>query len=170
MEVLRPVGYWTLWMSERHTVTWHHFITVYKDMLEHMDGVVRGLAKKKNLWKEDLYFTGSLHAWSYPKIILKLLLWLVCCSFQHIFLIISGSCHHLGSGAREWILILRTRHLIPPNARRHFWSVWKKIIRQISTIAHHWTRKFTMQESFLSDNGFEIWSIILWSIWFVQRW
>jgi len=40
MEVIRPFPYWTLWMSKRHTVTFHHVITVYNDMFDHMDGVM----------------------------------------------------------------------------------------------------------------------------------
>jgi len=60
MEVLRPFRYWTLWMSKRHTVTFHHVMTVYNDMFDHMDGVMRDLAKKKNQWKEDLFFTVKL--------------------------------------------------------------------------------------------------------------
>jgi hypothetical protein len=43
-------------MSKRHTVTLHYVITVYNDMFDHMDGVMRALAKKKTQWKEDLYF------------------------------------------------------------------------------------------------------------------
>jgi len=42
-------------MSKRHMVTLHHVITVYNDMFDHMDGVLRALAKKKTQWKEDLY-------------------------------------------------------------------------------------------------------------------
>jgi len=56
MEVLRPFWYWTLWMLKRHTVTLHHVITVYDDMFDHIDGVLRALAKKNTQWKEDLYF------------------------------------------------------------------------------------------------------------------
>jgi len=56
MEVLRPFRYWTLSMSKRHTVTLHNVITVYNDMFDHMDGVMRALAKKKTEWKEDLFF------------------------------------------------------------------------------------------------------------------
>jgi hypothetical protein len=56
MEVLRPFQYWTLWMSKRHTVTLHHVITVYNDMFDHMDGVIRALAKKKTTWKQELFF------------------------------------------------------------------------------------------------------------------
>jgi hypothetical protein len=56
MEVLRPIWYRTLWMLKRHTVTLHHVITVYNDMFDHMDGVMRALAKKKTQWKEDLFF------------------------------------------------------------------------------------------------------------------
>jgi len=59
MEVLRPFRYWTLWMSKRHTVTLHHVITVYNDMFNHMDGVMRALAKKTQ-WKEDLFFAVKL--------------------------------------------------------------------------------------------------------------
>jgi len=60
MEVLRPFRYWTLWMSKRHTVTLHHVITVYNDMFDHMDSMLRALAKKKTPWKEDLFFAVKL--------------------------------------------------------------------------------------------------------------
>jgi hypothetical protein len=43
-------------MLKRHTITLHHVITVYNDMFDHMDGVMRALAKKKTQWKEDLFF------------------------------------------------------------------------------------------------------------------
>ena len=43
-------------MSKRHTVTLHHVITVSNEMFDHMDGVMRGLARKKTQWKEDLFF------------------------------------------------------------------------------------------------------------------
>jgi len=43
-------------MSKRHTVTLHHVITVFNDMFDYMDGVMRALAKKKTQWKEDLFF------------------------------------------------------------------------------------------------------------------
>ena len=49
-----------------------------------------------------------------------------CCSFLHIFLMLFGSCDHLESGTREWILILRKRHPILPNTKRPFWSVRRK--------------------------------------------
>jgi hypothetical protein len=60
MEVLRPFRYWTLWMSKRHRVTLHYVITGYNDMFDHMDGVMRALAKKKTPWKEDLFFAVKL--------------------------------------------------------------------------------------------------------------
>ena len=60
MEVVRPFRYWTLWMSKRHTVTLHHVITVYNDMFDHMDGVMRALSKKKSPWKEGLFFAVKL--------------------------------------------------------------------------------------------------------------
>jgi len=43
-EILRTFQYWTLWMSKRHTVTLHHVITVFQDIVEHMDGVLQALA------------------------------------------------------------------------------------------------------------------------------
>ena len=60
LEVLRPFRYWTLWMSKRHTVTLHHVITVYNEMFDHMDSMMRPLAKKKTPWKEDLFFAVKL--------------------------------------------------------------------------------------------------------------
>jgi len=62
MEVLRQFRYWTLWMLKSHTVTLQHVITVYNDMFNHMDGVMRPLAKEKTQWKEDLFFAMKL-AW-----------------------------------------------------------------------------------------------------------
>jgi len=59
-EVLRPFRYLTLCMSKRHTVTLHHIITVYNDMFDHIDGVMRALAKKMTPWKEDLFFAMKL--------------------------------------------------------------------------------------------------------------
>jgi len=47
-------------MSKRHTVTLHYIITVYNDMFDHMDGVMRALAKKKTQWKEDLFFAVKI--------------------------------------------------------------------------------------------------------------
>ena len=62
---------------------------------------------------------------SFPNIILHSLQGLVCSSFRHISLILCGSCDRLGSGTREWILILKTGLLILPNTRRPFWSMWR---------------------------------------------
>jgi len=47
-------------MSKRHTVTLYHVITAYNDMVDHMDGVMRALAKKITPWKEDLFFVVKL--------------------------------------------------------------------------------------------------------------
>jgi len=57
MKVLRPSRYWTLWMSKRHTVTLHHVITMYNDLFDQMDSMMRALAKKKTPRKEDLIFS-----------------------------------------------------------------------------------------------------------------
>jgi len=43
-------------MSNRHTITLHYTITVYNAMFNHMDAVMRALAKKMTQWMEDLYF------------------------------------------------------------------------------------------------------------------
>ena len=47
-------------MSKRHTVTLHHVITLYNDIFNHMDGVMRALAKEKTPWLEDSFFTVKL--------------------------------------------------------------------------------------------------------------
>lgn len=56
MEVLRPVRYWTLCMSNQHTITLHPIITVYNDMSVHIDGMMWELAKKRTAWKENVLF------------------------------------------------------------------------------------------------------------------
>jgi len=43
-------------MSKRQKVRFHQVITVYNDMIDHMDGVMLGLAQGKTPWKEDLFF------------------------------------------------------------------------------------------------------------------
>jgi len=48
--------------------------------------------------------------------------------------------------------------------------LWEWIRCQTSVCASQWTRKLTEQQSRLLSNGIWILSIILWSIWFVQRW
>jgi hypothetical protein len=60
MEGLQLFQYWTLWMLKRHTVPLHHVFPVYNDIFDHMDGVMRALAKKKTAWKEDLFFAVKL--------------------------------------------------------------------------------------------------------------
>jgi hypothetical protein len=47
-------------MLKRHTVTLHQVITVYNEMFDHMDGVMRALAKKKTEWKEYIFFAVKL--------------------------------------------------------------------------------------------------------------
>jgi hypothetical protein len=55
MEGLRPFWYWNQWMSKLHTVTLHDIMTVYNDMLHHIDGVMRAIAKQNTKWNEDLF-------------------------------------------------------------------------------------------------------------------
>jgi len=59
MEVLRSFQYWTLRMLKRHTVTLLYIITVYNDMVDHLDRIMWSLHKKKNRWKKDLYFAAK---------------------------------------------------------------------------------------------------------------
>jgi len=47
-------------MSKMHTVTLRHVITVYNNMFDHMDGVMRALAKNRTQWTEDLFFAVKL--------------------------------------------------------------------------------------------------------------
>jgi len=77
-------------------------------------------------WKEDIFFEVKFVRQKLFKYHIKLLLQQVCLSFQHMSLILSGSCNHLECGKWEWILILRMRNLILPNTRRRYWSMWRK--------------------------------------------
>jgi len=47
-------------MARRHNVPLYDIIKVYNDMFNHMDGVMRALAKKKNQWKDDLFFAVKI--------------------------------------------------------------------------------------------------------------
>jgi len=47
-------------MTNRHTVTLHHVITVYNDMFDHKNGVMRALARKKIEWEGELLFALKL--------------------------------------------------------------------------------------------------------------
>jgi len=60
MEVLRRLKYWSLWMSKRHKDTLHHVITVYNDVFDHMDGIMRAMPKKNTQYQEDLFFAVKL--------------------------------------------------------------------------------------------------------------
>ena len=121
MEVLRTFRYWTLWMSKRHTVTLHHVISLYNDMFDHMDGVMRALAKKKTPWKEDLFFTVKLARQKLSKYYTK------ATASTSILL---SSAHILNSFQKlrlfpkvvqgNWLIILRPRILILPSARTTF--------------------------------------------------
>jgi len=52
--------YWILWILKRHTVRLHHFITIYNDMFDHMDGIIQTLPQKKARWKENFFFAMKL--------------------------------------------------------------------------------------------------------------
>jgi len=65
MEVLRLFRYWTLWMSKRHSVTLHHVITMFNEMIDLVNGMMWALAKRKTQWKEDLFFAVK---WAWQKL------------------------------------------------------------------------------------------------------
>jgi len=74
---------------------------------------------------------------------LKWLQWWACFWFVHISSIHFGSGDRLESGTKKWISILRTRHPILPNSKRHFCSMWRmntvpniNVCRSISTTAY----------------------------------
>jgi len=56
MVVSRAFRYWTVWMSKWYTVTLHHVITVYNDMFDLMDGVMRAFPKTKTQRMADWFF------------------------------------------------------------------------------------------------------------------
>jgi len=47
-------------MLKMHNITLHHVITVYNDMFDHMDSMIRDLAKKKTPWENDFFFPVKL--------------------------------------------------------------------------------------------------------------
>jgi len=119
MEVSTPFQYWTLCMSTRHTVTLHYIITVYNDKFNHMDGVMRALAKEKTPWKEDLFFAVKLAQQKLSRYYAEVTP-TTGISFPHISPILFGSCDCSETGTREWLLILRTRHPPKPNSKSPF--------------------------------------------------
>jgi len=48
-------------MWKRHTVRLHYIITVYNNKFDHMNGVMRAVAKKKKTqWKQEVFFAVKL--------------------------------------------------------------------------------------------------------------
>jgi hypothetical protein len=125
MELLRPFRYWILWMSKRHSVTLHPVITVYNDIFDHIDCMMRAFAEKKPQWKKTCSSWWSSLDRCCPISMQKWLQRWACFWFRHIHSIFSTSSDRLESGIRESIWILRTRHPILPNTRRPFWSMWR---------------------------------------------
>jgi len=68
------------------------------------------------------------------------------------------------------LLMLRTRHSILPKTKRPFWIRGDWILSPTSTCAGPYTRKLSEQQSHSLCISFWILSMILQSIWFVQRW
>jgi len=107
-------------MSKMHTVRLHPHITVYSDMFNHMDAIIRNLVEKKNQWKQELFFAMKLarqklskhHAELTPMTGMLLNSVYILDPFQKL--------RSLESEIREWIFILRMRHPILLNTERHF--------------------------------------------------
>jgi len=81
--------------------------------------------RKRHNGRKTFSLLWSVRGKSCPNTILKWLQRLVCSWFRHISLILSRSCDRLGSGTREWILILKTTYFIIPNTWRPLWSMWR---------------------------------------------
>jgi len=111
-------------MLKRPTVTLHHVITVYNDMFDHMDGMMRALAKKNNQWKEDMFFTVKFAGQKLSRYYSEVTLTTGMVHISAHIPILSGSCDFFNSGTREWIFILRGRNPILPNTKRPFWRKW----------------------------------------------
>jgi len=104
----------------------------------------------------------------------------VCVSFLHIFSIVSRSCSHLGTGPREWILILRARHPILSNTRRPFWCMWRMntvpnidVCRSINLKVYRPTISSTAQ--WLQDLVnlpviYMIWTVMMQNTWCLTMW
>jgi hypothetical protein len=88
-----------MWMSKRPIVTLHHVITIYNDMVDHMDGIMQALAKKKTQWNKDLYLAVKVARLKLSKDYAE-----VTPIPGMLFVsahILSRSCNHLSSGTRE---------------------------------------------------------------------
>jgi hypothetical protein len=72
MTDLIPFLYWTLWMSKSHTVSLHHVIIMYNDLINPMEGMTRAMTERKTQWKEYLYFPLKIahqkHSESYAEV------------------------------------------------------------------------------------------------------
>ena len=122
MDVVRPLRYWTLWMSKRYTVILHHVNTVYNDMFDHTNVIMWTSAKKTTQLMQDLVVAVKLAQQKLSNNMPKWLQWHECFPLRLTSSLFYGSCDRLGSGIREWRLILKKRHPILPNTIRTFWS------------------------------------------------
>src|SRR6266481_3837812 len=42
-------------MSKRQSITLHRVITIYNDMFDHIESVLKALVKKRTQWKKDIH-------------------------------------------------------------------------------------------------------------------
>jgi hypothetical protein len=129
MEVLRPFQNWTLQMSKQHTVTLHHVITVYNEMFDHMDGVIRALVKQKKQWKEDLFFA-------------------VKCARQKL-------SKYYTKGTLTTGMLLISAHILDPFRKLQSYRKWDKGMDIHPESETSYTTQY--QEAFLKDVENEYW-------------
>jgi len=126
--------------------------------------------RRRPNWRKTYTWPWRLRTRSCPNIMLKSLQRPVYYSFQQISLILAGSRDHIRCGTRQWLFILRTRLLILPNTRRPVCRMRRmNTVPNIDECPSLNPKKF--RQPFNSPlQSFGIWSIIFWSIWYVQRW
>jgi len=170
MEVIRPFRYWTLWMSKRHTVTLHYVITVFNDMFDHMDGVMRALAKKKAPCNEDWFCCVKLARQKLYKYYAEVT------PTTGMLLI---SAHNLDPfrKLRSFRKGVKGMDINPQDKISYTTQYQEAFLKNIaneycaktSMCAGQSARKISDQQSGPLCNGFQILPIILRSIWFVQQ-
>jgi len=131
MDIARQFKYLTLWTLKWHMVTLHPVITAYNNMFNHMDGIMRAFAKNQTDRKHDRDFIAN-YAWQmlskiYAHVAPPIGTLLISVTSS----ILVGSCNHFWRWTREVTLIIKMRHSILPNTKRHFLPMWR-----MNTVLH----------------------------------
>jgi hypothetical protein len=140
------------------------------DLINHMDGVMRAVAWKKNQWMEDLFFAVKL-SWPklskyYAEVTPTMGRFPIAVHILFFFRTLQSS----ESGTMEWTLILRMRYSIQPNTKRPFCSMWK--MNTVPNIKLYQSIDSKPYRAVISSllHGFNIQSVNLECIWFGQGW